>query len=153
MAAKFGATIIPFAAIGADEGINQILDAADLTALGRQLPFLGQRMQSRQSDIPPARVGVNATMDDERSFVSPLISFNPPSRFYYIFRKPIQTTPDMAQDREASDLVYKHVKGEVEGGLGYLLRMREQDPYKDFVPRLLYELSRGGREQAPSFKP
>ncbi len=29
--------------------------------------------------------------------------------------------------------MYKTVKSEVEGGLAYLLRMREQDPYKELV--------------------
>jgi hypothetical protein len=49
--------------------------------------------------------------------------------------------------------MYGHVKSEVEEGLGYLLRMREQDPYKDFLPRMVYEASWGGKKRAPSFKP
>jgi len=44
------------------------------------------------------------------------------------------------------------VKGEVEGGIAYLLQQRERDPYRDFLPRTVYEASWGGR-QAPSFEP
>jgi len=56
-------------------------------------------------------------------------------------------------DRAACQEMYGHVKSEVEEGLGYLLRMREQDPYKDFLPQMVYEASWGGKKRAPSFKP
>ena len=42
------------------------------------------------------------------------------------------------------------VKGEVEAGISYLLRKRETDRYRHFVPRILYETASGGR-QAPTF--
>lgn len=70
MAAKFGATIVPFAAIGADEAVTQLLDGQDLAAIGRQLPTFGQRMQQRQGRIPRARVGVNANMEDVEAFAA-----------------------------------------------------------------------------------
>jgi hypothetical protein len=70
MAAKFGATIVPFAAIGADEAVTQLLDGQDLAAIGRQLPSFGQRMQQRQGRIPRARVGVNANMEDVEAFAA-----------------------------------------------------------------------------------
>ena len=44
------------------------------------------------------------------------------------------------------------VKAEVEGGIGWLLQKREQDPYRPLLPRLIYEASRGGAK-APSFTP
>ncbi len=44
------------------------------------------------------------------------------------------------------------VRGEVEGGLSYLLERRRDDPYRELLPRLLYEATWGGK-QAPSFKP
>lgn len=45
---------------------------------------------------------------------------------------------------------YEELKGELEGGIDYLLRKREDDPYRRFFPRIFYEMSSG---QAPSFKP
>lgn len=49
--------------------------------------------------------------------------------------------------------VYAEIKGEVEGGISYLLRKREQDPYRDFLWRTFYEASYGGKRQAPTFVP
>jgi hypothetical protein len=45
------------------------------------------------------------------------------------------------------------VRGEVEGGLAYLLDRRQDDPYRELLPRLLYEATWGGGKQAPSFRP
>lgn len=59
----------------------------------------------------------------------------------------------MANDRQACQQLYDKVKSEVEDGMGYLLRKREQDPYKDLLPRLLYEATWGGKRRAPSFEP
>ena len=42
------------------------------------------------------------------------------------------------------------VQSEVEAGISYLLRKRETDRYRHFVPRILYETASGGR-QAPTF--
>ena len=43
------------------------------------------------------------------------------------------------------------VRGSVEGGIEYLLQKREADPYKDPLPRWLYEAASGGK-QAPTFR-
>jgi hypothetical protein len=46
------------------------------------------------------------------------------------------------------------VKGEVEGGISYLLRKRLTDPYADFGARVLYEAAPwNGNQQAPTFNP
>ncbi len=52
MAARFGATIVPFGAIGCNDCVEMIADSDDL----RRIPILGQRLeeQSRRS-MPPAR--------------------------------------------------------------------------------------------------
>ncbi len=79
MAAKFGATIVPFGAIGADEGVTQVLDAKQLESL----PFLKNLFLGGgglPGSIPPARRGVNATLGDEteaftqRAFIVPNVS-------------------------------------------------------------------------------
>eukprot|EP00197_Chlamydomonas_leiostraca_P012444 CAMPEP_0202879844 /NCGR_PEP_ID=MMETSP1391-20130828/34179_1 /ASSEMBLY_ACC=CAM_ASM_000867 /TAXON_ID=1034604 /ORGANISM="Chlamydomonas leiostraca, Strain SAG 11-49" /LENGTH=171 /DNA_ID=CAMNT_0049562249 /DNA_START=62 /DNA_END=574 /DNA_ORIENTATION=- len=129
MAARFGATIIPFAAVGAEDGVNQVLDGRDLAAL----PIIGESIRKRASAVPQARRGVSASTspDLEESFIQPLITLNAPQRFYFVFRAPITTTPDMAGDRAACDALYARVKGEVQGGLDYLLAARERDPYAD----------------------
>jgi hypothetical protein len=48
--------------------------------------------------------------------------------------------------------LYAHIKGEVETGIEYLLDKRQQDPYGDLLPRVLYERSPGaGLRRAPFF--
>lgn len=81
--------------------------------------------------------------------MSPLIL--PSARFYFVFRRPIVTEPSMG--REACEVLYGRVRGEVEGGIEYLLEKRKSDPYADLAPRLLYEGISGGKKQAPTFTP
>ncbi len=45
------------------------------------------------------------------------------------------------------------MRGEVEAGFDYLLTKRQEDPYRELLPRLLYEATWGGGRQAPTFKP
>jgi hypothetical protein len=54
--------------------------------------------------------------------------------------------------REAAEEVYYDVKREVEDCMDYLLKKREEDPYRAFAPRILYESLTGGKSQAPTFK-
>jgi hypothetical protein len=77
MAAKFGATIVPFAAIGCDEAVTHHLSADEVEQLQKLLPPLPFKLpwqQQREEDaerlrrIPAARVGVNATMEDLEAF-------------------------------------------------------------------------------------
>lgn len=85
MAAKFSATIVPFAAIGADEAVTTHLNGDELERLQKllpqppqlpfDLPFLPKRkpqmsVEERRARIPRARVGVNATPDDLEAFMS-----------------------------------------------------------------------------------
>ena len=58
----------------------------------------------------------------------------------------------LRNNREAAEEVYYDVKKEVEDCLEYLLKKREEDPYRDFLPRFLYESTAGGDTQAPTFK-
>lgn len=51
MAAKFGATIVPFAAIGLDDSFNMVLDASDI----RNIPVVGDAIASRAAKLPQAR--------------------------------------------------------------------------------------------------
>jgi hypothetical protein len=45
--------------------------------------------------------------------------------------------------------LYDRVRGRVEDGITTLMRFREADPYKEFVPRTIYEMTAGGK-QAPT---
>lgn len=90
MAAKFGATIVPFAAIGADEAVTTHINGDELERLQKllpqppqlpqlpfDLPFLPQQQrkpelsaEERRARIPRARKGVNAMEEDLEAFMS-----------------------------------------------------------------------------------
>ncbi|KAK9819759.1 hypothetical protein WJX72_002051 [[Myrmecia] bisecta] len=146
MAARFGATIVPFAGVGAEDCFEMVAGPQEI----RNAPIIGPLIEQRIRDaFPAARRGVSQAEGLEDLFIQPLSIPKLPSRFYFAFRKPIQTLPDM--DRSQADEVYRQIRSEVEGGISWLLRERERDPYKDLLPRLLYEASWGNARQAPTF--
>ncbi len=88
MAGRFGATIIPFGAIGAYDSVNMIADSQEL----RKLPWLGPWLEQQIRDVPKARdgMGTNPGAADE-VFVPPLTAPGVPSRFYFLFGEPVET--------------------------------------------------------------
>ncbi|EFJ50068.1 hypothetical protein VOLCADRAFT_104015 [Volvox carteri f. nagariensis] len=151
MAARFGATIIPISAVGLEDSLEILMDSDDI----RKSPLWGARAREQAAAVPPARVGVTAEDAPDETFIPPLIAPSVPSRFYFLFGRPVRTSPAMYRDRAACDQVYREVRSEVESGISYLLRKREQDPYRDFLRRYVYEqnLPFGPRRVAPTFKP
>ncbi|XP_028551496.1 acyltransferase-like protein At3g26840, chloroplastic isoform X2 [Dendrobium catenatum] len=77
-----------------------------------------------------------------------------PGRFYYLFGKPIETKglKKVSLDRGEAQKIYLHVKSQVENCISYLKEKREQDPFRNLLPRLLYQVSRGFTEEAPTFE-
>lgn len=65
MAARFGATIVPVATIGAEDGISILLDSQELL----NLPIVGDYYKEQKDKLPRARRGVNETEDVEEHFV------------------------------------------------------------------------------------
>ena len=51
MAARFGATIVPFAAVGVDDSLNIIADSEQLGAL----PVVGDMLRRRAGSLPQVR--------------------------------------------------------------------------------------------------
>ena len=146
MAARFGATIVPFAAVGVDDGLQIVVDAGELA----RAPVIGDAVRARAGALPQARRGV-AAGEEAESFVAPLaVPRLPPKRLYFLFQAPIETAPEDMADRERCDELYRQVKASVQGGLAYLLEKREADPFRSFAPRALYEAASGGRP-APTF--
>lgn len=77
-----------------------------------------------------------------------------PGRFYYLFGKPIKTKgrPELVKDKEEANRVYLEAKAEVEKNIAYLLKKREEDPYRNIVDRLNYGLTHTAND-VPSFEP
>lgn len=152
MAARTGAIIIPFGAVGNDDSLNYILDSEEVMnspIMMKQLLGDNKEMEKFMRTVQGRR-GVNAGAIEDY-LVPPILAPGVPRRFYYLFRKPIVLEPEDAADREKCAAIYADVRAEVEGGLAYLVKKRQNDPYKDLVKRVVYEQL--SKEQAPSFDP
>lgn len=146
MAAKHGALIVPFAAVGCEDGLTQVLDTQELLALPGVGPWLADRAAAA---TPPARRGVSADPALEAPMLIPLaVPRGLPERYYYWFGAPVEP----ARDRDAADGVYKEVKQAVEGGIAWLLDKRQADAYRMGAPRLAYEAVAGGRRRRLTFE-
>ncbi len=140
VAARFNATVVPVAMVGAEEGFEMILDADEI----ERLPLLGDRVRDGAARTPVARPG-------ER-MITPLSVPKPPGRYYFLFGKPIDTSHVAPSDRGACAALYKDVKMSLEADIEYLLEKRADDPYEAPLPRAAVEATWNWTRQAPTFR-
>jgi hypothetical protein len=78
-----------------------------------------------------------------------------PGRFYYLFGKPIETKgkEEILKDKEVAKQLYSQVKSEVESNIAFLLKKREEDPYRSVVDRTLYKAMHAPSHEVPAFEP
>lgn len=76
-----------------------------------------------------------------------------PGRFYFLMGKPIETKGRemLVRDKESANELYLQIKSEVEQNIAYLLKKREEDPYRNVLDRVAYRAVYG--REVPSFKP
>jgi len=141
VAARFGATVVPIAAVGAEDGFEMILDADELLAL----PVLGDRVAEAAKAAPEGRPG-------ER-FVAPVSAPKVPERFYFLFGRPIATGAVDPRDKAACSALYAAIQAELEASIQYLLEKRKGDMYRAPLPRVAIEATSGWERQVPSFRP
>jgi 1-acyl-sn-glycerol-3-phosphate acyltransferase len=124
LAIQHGYPIVPFASVGAEHGIDIMLDGDSL--LLAPLAFLGKKVLGTP-DAPPMVRGVGLT---------PLPR---PERQYYWFGEPIATQEFEGQ--EGDDAVARKVRertaAAVEEGIEMMLAERDADPNRSLVGRLL----------------
>lgn len=150
MAARFGATIIPFAAVGEDDIVELLLDYNDL----KKIPYMSNWIEQLNQDVQNVRSDMPGEVANQEVHI-PGMAPKIPGRLYYLFGKPIATAgrKNELKDREKAHSLYLHVKGEVEAGMNYLQEKRKEDPYRQIIPRLLYEAAWNFTRQAPAFEP
>ena len=158
IAARCGATIVPVAAVGAEEASWTILDADErvrldgaLTGALDALGALGGGGAPRKS-LAERAADVRAGRRGER-YVSPITAPVPlPGRFYFLFGAPVDAAAVDADDRDACGRLYADVKGQLEAMIMHLRARRDHDPYEPPLPRLLLEGAvHRWRRQVPTF--
>ncbi|KAI5428083.1 phytyl ester synthase 2, chloroplastic isoform X1 [Lathyrus oleraceus] len=149
MAARFGAKIVPFGAVGEDDLGEVVIDYDDLV----KIPYFKSEIENLTNEAMPLRAGASGEVANQQVHM-PGILPKIPGRFYYYFGKPIETKGrnQELKDREKSQELYLEVKSEVERCIAYLKEKRESDPYRSILSRLLYQATHGFTSDIPSFE-
>jgi 1-acyl-sn-glycerol-3-phosphate acyltransferase len=131
LAIAHGYPIVPFAAVGAEECYDILVDSDELrrTPLGPVLEWLAPR----PDEFPPIVAGIG-----------PLPR---PQRFYFRFEAPIETRSwaGRAGEQAACLELRAEVAGAIEHGIHFLRRVQRHDPEAALAVRLARQLARGAR--------
>ncbi|XP_062105362.1 phytyl ester synthase 2, chloroplastic-like [Humulus lupulus] len=149
MAARFGAKIIPFGVVGEDDIGELFFDYEDQM----KIPYLKAQIEELTNQVAKLRSDATGEIANQHVHL-PGILPKLPGRFYYYFGKPIETEGRKKElrDREKSHQLYLHVKSEVERCIAYLKEKREKDPYRNLLPRLVYQATHGFTSEVPTFE-
>jgi 1-acyl-sn-glycerol-3-phosphate acyltransferase len=136
LAIESGYPIVPFSVVGPEDCYDIVLDADDLAAsrLGR----LVVRLAPRPDVVPPLVRGLGLT------------ALPRPERFYFHFGEPVETRHLMRSARHPATwfAVRERVRRAVEDGIRQLLVVRERDPDRALLPRLLAPHAEGRQPAA-----
>lgn len=143
VAARFDAVVVPFGGIGADDSAQVLANFGELRKKAEDVvPFMA-RSQKRSGGLMP----VSESLEGGLGF--PIIAPRPipatqtnpgfGDRFYFSFGKPVDLKDVNPKDRDACAKAYSEIRGAVEQELAWLQEARQQDPYRDFAKRQLYE--------------
>jgi len=140
MAIEHGYPIVPFAAVGAEECYDILVDSDDI----RRSPFgpLVETVAPRAEEIPPLVRGLG-----------PLPR---PERFYFQFGAPIETTAFVGRENDDATCraLRARVARSIERGIRVLLEERARDPFRHVPARALHRLGQiGGLLAAAAGRP
>ncbi|XP_022719246.1 acyltransferase-like protein At1g54570, chloroplastic isoform X2 [Durio zibethinus] len=149
MAARFGATIVPFGTVGEDDIVELVLDYHDWM----KIPVVNDKIKEAIRGGIKIRDKTKGEVAREELFVPGLLP-KLPGRIYYLFGKPIKLKgrDDLLENREDANEMYLQVKSEVEQCIAYLLKKREEDPYRGIIDRTIYSALYASLDQVPAFK-
>lgn len=149
MAARFGATIVPFGVVGEDDISQILLDCDDL----KKIPYFKHAIAELTEESGKLRTDSKGEVSNQDVYM-PIMLPKPPGRFYYLFGKPIKTEGKKLdlKNRKESHEFYLKIKSEVENCIGFLKEKREHDPYRDIASRIFYQSVHGFNSQVPSFE-
>lgn len=152
IAAKYGAKIVPFGVVGEDDLVELVLDYNDLM----KIPILSNMIKSENENIPRVRAGKEVKGKvAEQFFYVPGFYPKVPGRFYFLFGKPMETKgrEELLTDKMRVKEFYLQLKSEVERCMAYLIKKRDEDPYRHLLDRLLYRAVSSPIHETPTFDP
>lgn len=147
MAARLGATIVPFGVVGDDNIIELVLDSDDMA----RIPIF--------KDAKLQKVRARGLREDEdivkRITFPPVVLPKIPGRFYFLFGKPIEATDkeECLRNEQITQQFYSHIQSQIENCIAYLLEKRQKDPYRNIFARTAYRVACISGDHVPSFDP
>nr|XP_011459634.1 PREDICTED: acyltransferase-like protein At1g54570, chloroplastic [Fragaria vesca subsp. vesca] len=150
MAARFGATIVPFAAVGEDDLLELVLDYNDI----KNIPVVGDYFINANNDAVNLREDTSGEVANQNLFI-PGVLPKLPGRYYYLFGKPIETKgrEEILKDKDSANKLYLEIQSEIEKSLAYLIKKREEDPYRNIIDRTVYRALHSPLNEVPTFEP
>ncbi|KMZ64320.1 Acyltransferase-like protein, chloroplastic [Zostera marina] len=150
MASRFGATIVPFGAVGEDDMFELALDFDDLA----NVPFHDRFLETVNHNSVRLRDDTSGELKNQFIHL-PIALPKIPGRLYLLFGEPIKTQgrENELNCKEKEKELYLSIKSEVEGSIDYLKKKREKDPYRNILPRLVYKATHGFDTEVPTFDP
>ncbi|KAJ9180156.1 hypothetical protein P3X46_008435 [Hevea brasiliensis] len=150
MAARFGATIVPFGTVGEDDIVELVLDYNDLM----KIPFVNEFVRKIDRTAARIRDESQGEVANQKHYIPGLLP-KLPGRFYFLFGKPIETKgkEELLKDRNYANELYLQVKSEIKHNMDYLLKKREEDPYRSIIDRTLYGAINSRWQDIPAFDP
>ncbi|XP_065853500.1 phytyl ester synthase 1, chloroplastic-like [Euphorbia lathyris] len=152
MAARFGATIVPFGSVGEDDIISLDLDYNDLM----KIPLVNDFIKDFSGKAGSIRDESKGEVANEEIYLPALSPKVPPGRIYTLFGKPIETKgkeEKLMKDREYAKEMYLQVQTEIRRNIDYLLKKRDEDPYRNIFDRTLYRVLYSILSDIPTFDP
>eukprot|EP00850_Spirogloea_muscicola_P020586 SM000220S07065 [mRNA] locus=s220:160764:166670:- [translate_table: standard] len=147
MASRFGAIIVPFGALGADDAYKLLIDTDDILESPAG-PLIRNIMRRFNLDAEEAVYPITAFPGTSIPSPIPLPTIE---RMYFHFAKPVDTAQyccNLNDAKECADL-YKLIRSEVENSISYLKEVRARDPERTLPARLLAK----ARRLLPEFSP
>ena len=119
-----------------------------------KIPFLNDYIREATRDRIRIRDETRGEVANQDLFIPGLLP-KVPGRFYFLFGKPIRTAgrEDILKDRESANELYLQIKSEVEQNIAYLLKKREEDPYRNIIDRTMYGALHSPVNEIPAFRP
>lgn len=152
MAIRCGAKIVPFGVVGEDDLVELFLDYNDLM----RIPHIKDMIKRDNEKVARirARTQINGEVSNQDFFIP---GFYPklPGRFYFLFGKPMETKgrEEVLKNKINAKEFYLQIKSEVERNMAYLIKKREEDPYRHLFDRLLYRAVSAPVHEIPTFDP
>jgi 1-acyl-sn-glycerol-3-phosphate acyltransferase len=130
MAIRHQCTIVPFSAVGVEDGYDIVFDAEDL--MSSPIGPIIKKLGIREDTLLPVIHGIGPTMIPR------------PQRLYFQFHKPIVTScyGGELEGNSSVEAVWQETYHSVEYGIKNLIEKRRSDPNRRLLPRVLSELTR-----------